>query len=64
MLTAVYFVENGKVTITGVFLMRSDAESFAKHSFITDLEVRDFSSWDDWSNMRSVVEQDIKEGKV
>lgn len=59
MTTAVYYNDEGTgdVILLAVFLMKSDAETFAKNYILTDIFVKDLptEAWIDFSNIRGYI---------
>ena len=59
MTTAVYYnsKETGEPVLLAVFLMKSDANDFAKNYVLTDILIKDlpFDAWTDFSNLRGYI---------
>tara|TARA_R110001592_G_C12744683_1_gene711312 strand:+ start:66 stop:245 length:180 start_codon:yes stop_codon:yes gene_type:complete len=59
MTTAVYFNDKivGNTVLIAVFLMRSDADAFAKNYVLTDVFVKDLpiEAWTDFSNILGYI---------
>ena len=56
MISVVYFENDGRNIMVGVFLMRSDAEQFINKTYGTDgYKIVDVDDWRSWSNIRNAI---------